>query len=229
MVAALHGPRVHCLLCGSAILRVHQNLELFKRHGFLCRRFPFLLEFKTSAFWIFGGNHELRRSNPASGFEAEGPDILRQQRSSGDHLIEQNETPELRQMCAKVHPLSDRPPRSSDEPAGHEQARIHRSCCVTMLWPVPRKRSSVPVPWIKGACNAHSDRHHPEQSPPWAVASTRRPARSFPLDLCSRSRASTTVVWFNSSPSQFRDTKPFEGRVGEQVSVPVRACLLARP
>jgi hypothetical protein len=22
-----------------------------------------------------------------------------------DHLIEQNETPELRQMCAKVHPL----------------------------------------------------------------------------------------------------------------------------
>jgi hypothetical protein len=32
------------------ILRVHQNLELFKRHGFLCRRFPFLLEFKTSAF-----------------------------------------------------------------------------------------------------------------------------------------------------------------------------------
>jgi hypothetical protein len=44
-----------------------------------------------------------------------------------DKLVDEH--PELRQMCAKVHP-SDRPPRSSDEPAGHEQARIHRSCCV---------------------------------------------------------------------------------------------------
>lgn len=25
----------------------------------------------------------------------------------------------------------------------------------------------------------------------------------IPTDLCSRSRASTTVVWFNFSPSQF--------------------------
>jgi hypothetical protein len=55
MVAALRWSS-HCLCVALPILRVHQNLELFKRHGFLCCRFPFLLEFKTSAFGFFGGN-----------------------------------------------------------------------------------------------------------------------------------------------------------------------------
>jgi hypothetical protein len=74
----------------------------------------------------------------------------------------------------------------------------------------------------QGACNAPLTGTI-EQSPPWAVASTRRPARSFPLDLCSRSRASTAVVWFNSSPSQFRTPSPLKGvLVGW---CPSRACL----
>jgi hypothetical protein len=89
-----------------------------------------------------------------------------------------------------------------------------------MLWPVPRKieRSGA---LIKGACNAHLT------GTIRAVTTlgggvNKKTGEVIPTDLCSRSRASTTVVWFNS-PSQFRDTKPFEGRVGEQVSVPVRA------
>jgi hypothetical protein len=61
--------------------------------------------------------------------------------------IEQNETPELRQMCAKVH-SPDRPPRLATNLLDMSK-RIHRSCCVWDAWPVPRKRSSVPVPWIK--------------------------------------------------------------------------------
>jgi hypothetical protein len=49
----------------------------------------------------------------------------------------------------------------------------------------------------------------------------------IPTRPVPRSRASTTVVWFNSSP-QFRTPSPLKG-VLEQVSVPVRAGLLARP
>jgi hypothetical protein len=53
-------------------------------------------------------NHELRRSNPASGFEAEGLTHGVNNDRLVDHLIGQRNS-ELRQMCAKVHPsLIDR-------------------------------------------------------------------------------------------------------------------------
>jgi hypothetical protein len=88
------------------ILRVHQNLELFKRHGFLCRRFPFLLEFKTSAFGFwktmnFDEVIQLQVLKLKALTHGVNNDRL------VDHLIEQKL--ELRQMCAKVHPsLIDR-------------------------------------------------------------------------------------------------------------------------
>jgi poly-D-alanine transfer protein DltD len=91
------------------ILRVHQNLELFKRHGFPCRRFPFLLESRTSAF---GFLEETMNFDEVIQLQVLKLKALTHGVNNGrlvDHLIEQNETPELRQMCAKVHPsLIDR-------------------------------------------------------------------------------------------------------------------------
>jgi hypothetical protein len=54
MVAALRWSSRALPLCRSAYPAAPSKLELFKRHGFFDRRFPFLLSFKTSAFWIFG-------------------------------------------------------------------------------------------------------------------------------------------------------------------------------
>jgi hypothetical protein len=61
------------------------------------------------------------------------------------------------------------------------------------------------------------------QSPPWAVASTRKPARSFPLDLCFQVEGLDNRGLVQLFTLTVPDTKPFEGRVGEQVTVPVRA------
>jgi hypothetical protein len=60
------------------------------------------------------------------------------------------------------------------------------------------------------------------------VASTRRPARSFPL-TCAQIEGLDNRGLVQLFTLTVPDTKPFEGRVGEQVSVPVRAWALARP
>lgn len=51
----------------------------------------------------------------------------------------------------------------------------------------------------------------------------------IPTDLCSRSRASTTVVWFNSSPSQFRTPSPLKGVLVNRCPSRCVPGLLARP
>jgi hypothetical protein len=80
----------------------------------------------------------------------------------------------------------------------------------------------------KGACNAHSDRHHPSSHHPGRWRQIRRPARSFPL-TCAPDRGPRQPWSGSTLHPHSSDTKPFEGRVGEQVSVPVRAWAPGRP
>jgi hypothetical protein len=110
MVAVLRWSSRALPFVALPILRVHQNLELFKRHGFLCRRFPFLLGNSKRTlldFWMNSMNFDeviqlqvlkLKALTDASAFVWSTPD---------------REHPGNAARCApKVHPAADRPPRS---------------------------------------------------------------------------------------------------------------------
>jgi hypothetical protein len=139
-----------------------------------------------------------------------------------DKLIEQNEI-ELRQMCAKVSPelyaaleevteLLDMSKREFIEAAAvlaRAEEAIERSGNA-----LDQDEPEVMLT-LTGTIRAVTT---------WAVVLTRRPARSHPDSPCAPDRGAwTTVVWFNCSPSPCQTPSLLKGKVGEQVTVPVRA------
>jgi hypothetical protein len=132
----------------------------------------------------------------------------------------------MRQMCAKVHPalidrldqvlnLLDMSKREFIEAAvsdalAHAEARSSVRC--------PGSREPVMLT-LTGTIRAVTT---------WAVASTRRPARSS-HSTCAPDRGPRQPWPVPVFTLTVPDTKPFEGRVDEQVSVPCVPGLLARP
>jgi hypothetical protein len=147
--------------------------------------------------------------------------------SSGRSPDEQS-TPELRQMCAKVLPaLIDRLDQVL-QPAGLSK-REFIEAAVSDALARAEKRSAFRCPGSREPVMLTLTGTIRAVTTLGGGVNKKTGEVIFRLDLCSRSRASTTVVWFNSSPSQFRTPSPLKGVLVNRCPCQCVPGLLARP